>query len=51
VRKSIADFIDKLEQPSPWELGADIFGKYASDQDNLSSDRKQLLKEKISAKR
>ena len=51
IRKSVTEFIDKLEKPSPWELGSDIFGKYASGQDNLSKDRKALVKEKISAKR
>ncbi len=51
IRKSVTEYIDKLEKPSPWELGNDIFGKYASGQDNLSKDRKTLLKEKIRAKR
>ncbi len=51
IRKSIIEYTDKLKKPSPWELGNDFFGKYASGQDNLSEDRKVLLKEKISAKR
>ena len=51
IRKSITEFIDKLEKPSPWELGNDLFGKYASGEDNLSRDRKSLFKEKIRAKR
>ncbi len=51
IRKSIAEFIGKLEKPSPWELGCDIFGKYASEQDNLSKDRKVLIQEKIRAKK
>jgi len=51
VRKSITEFIEKLEKPSPWELGHDVFGKYASENDNLSRDRKALVKEKIKAKR
>ena len=51
IRKSIAAFIEKIEQPSPWELGSDLFGKYASGQDNLSRDRKVIAKEKIRAKR
>jgi len=51
IRKSVAEYIDRLEKPSPWELGSDLFGKYASGQDNLSKDRKTLLKDKISAKR
>ncbi|HHJ40423.1 MAG TPA: CopG family transcriptional regulator [Methylothermaceae bacterium] len=51
IRKSVTEYIDKLEKPSSWELGKDIFGKYASGQDNLSKDRKALIKEKIRAKR
>lgn len=51
IRKSIIEFIDKLDKPTPWELGGDVFGRYASEQNNLSKDRKSLLKEKIKAKR
>ena len=51
IRKSITAFIEKIEQPSPWELGNNIFGKYASGKDNLSTDRKMIVKEKIKAKR
>lgn len=51
IRKSITEFIGKLDKPTPWELGSDIFGKYASDSDNLSSDRKKLVKQKVKAKR
>ena len=51
IRKSVTEYIDRLEKPSPWELGSDIFGKYASGQNNLSKDRKALLKDKIRAKR
>lgn len=51
IRKSITAFIEKIEHPSPWELGNELFGKYASGSDNLSQDRKSLIKEKIKAKR
>jgi len=51
IRKSVTEYIVKLEKPSAWELGNDIFGKYASGQNNLSKDRKALLKERIRAKR
>ena len=51
IRKSITAFIEKVEKPSPWELGGDLFGKYASGRDDLSSNRKVLVKEKIRAKR
>jgi len=51
IRKSITTFIEKVEHPSAWELGSKLFGKYASGQDNLSQDRKAIVKEKIRAKR
>ncbi|MBN4069107.1 CopG family transcriptional regulator [Beggiatoa alba] len=51
IRKSITAFIDKLDKPTPWQSGANIFGRYASEQDNLSSDRKSIVKERIRAKR
>lgn len=51
IRKSITAFIEKIEQPSPWELGSEIFGKYASGKGNLSVDRKAIVKEKIRTKR
>lgn len=51
IRKSISDYIAKLEKPSPWILGNELFGKYASGRNDLSKNRKQLLKEKIQAKR
>ncbi len=51
IRKSITEFIVKLEKPSPWELGNIVFGKYASEHDNLSTNRKVLVKQKIKAKK
>jgi RHH-type transcriptional regulator, rel operon repressor / antitoxin RelB len=51
IRRSIAEYIDKLEKPSAWELGQDVFGKYASENKNLARDRKELVKEIIKAKR
>ncbi len=51
IRKSITEFIGNLDKPSPWELGSEIFGKYASTQESLSRDRKILVKDKIKAKR
>jgi RHH-type transcriptional regulator, rel operon repressor / antitoxin RelB len=51
IRKSVTEFIDNLEQPSPWELGQDVFGKYGSENEHLSKDRKTLIKDKVSAKR
>ena len=51
IRKSITAFIENTEQPSPWELGSNLFGKHASGKGNLSTDRKIIVKEKIRAKR
>lgn len=50
IRKSITSFLKQVEQPSPWELGNGLFGKYASGNNHLSRDRKSLIKDKISAK-
>ncbi len=51
IRKSISEYISKVVRPSPWEIGKCCFGKYSSGQGNLSTDRKTLLKTKISEKR
>ena len=51
IRKSINEYLCKLKQPNAWEIGEDLFGRYSSGRGNLSSDRKNLLKDKIRAKR
>jgi len=51
IRKSINEYLCKLKQPDAWEIGEDLFGKYSSGLGNLSSDRKELVKNKIKAKR
>jgi len=51
IRKSINEYLRNLKQPSAWDLGEDVFGKYASGLGNLSSDRKELMRNKIKAKR
>ena len=51
IRNSINEYLDKLSKPSAWEVGHDLFGKYSSGRDNLSTDRKKLVKDKIRAKR
>lgn len=50
IRKSVNTFIKNIEQPTPWELGKNIFGKYSSDKNNNAENRKVLIKEKILAK-
>ena len=44
IRNSVTEYLSKLSKPSPWELGKEYFGKYASGQTNLSADRKLLFK-------
>ena len=51
VRKSLVDYIGKLSNHNAWDIGKDLFGKYASGREDLSSNRKTLLKEKLKAKR
>ena len=51
IRKSILEYLEKVEKQSAWEAGQDLFGKYSSGYNNLSADRKTILKDKIKAKR
>ena len=51
IRKSILEYLRKLEKQNAWEAGQDLFGKYSSGYHNLSSDRKKNFKDKIRAKR
>lgn len=51
VRESILEFLGKQKSPNAWDIGQDLFGKYASGMENRSVDRKKLLREKIRAKR
>jgi len=51
VRKSLVEYIGKINNQDAWEVGKDLFGKYESGKNNLSSNRKALIKEKIKAKR
>ena len=51
IRISIINYLDKLNPPNAWDIGRDLFGKHASGQSDLSIRRKELLKNKIRAKR
>ncbi len=51
VRKSLVEYISKLEKQNAWEAGQDLFGRYSSGRDDLSSNRKELLKKKLVTKR
>ena len=54
IKDSLIYYFDMIskesKQKSPYELGADLFGKYSSDKGTLSTTYKQQLKEKINAK-
>jgi len=50
IRKSIHEYLGKLSKPNAWEIGEGLFGKYSSGFNNLSTDRKELIKNKIKAK-
>ena len=51
IRKSIYEYLGKVTKPNAWNAGQDLFGKYSSDQGNLSTDRKEIVRNKIRAKR
>ena len=51
IRRSINEYLSKLKQPDAWDIGEDLFGRYSSGLGNLSSDRKELIKSAIKAKR
>lgn len=51
IRKSIHEYLGKLKKPNAWEIGEDLFGKYSSGLSNLSTDRKELIKNRLKAKR
>ena len=51
IRKSILDYLGKIGKQNAWDAGNDLFGKYSSGHQNLSTDRKVILKSRIKAKR
>lgn len=52
VRDAILEKIEreKSAKPSPYELGKALFGRYRSNRGDLSTNRKEILKEKLRAK-
>ncbi len=51
IRKSIINYINIQKTQNAWEIGENLFGRYSSGKCNLSADRKEILKDKIKAKR
>lgn len=54
IKDSLVHYFDMLKkdikQKSSYELGSSFFGKYSSDEENLSITYKQRLKDKIKRK-
>ncbi len=51
IRQSLLSYMEQVEKKGAWEAGHDLFGKYASGRNDLSANRKQLIKDKLNAKR
>jgi RHH-type rel operon transcriptional repressor/antitoxin RelB len=52
VRRCLQRYLDDAASPpTPWDLGKDLFGKYASGRKDLSQRRKELVREKIHGRR
>ena len=54
IKDALIHYFDMLkkekEKKTPFELGSELFGKYSSGRDDLSSTYKKRLKNKINAK-
>jgi hypothetical protein len=51
VRRSVLKFIqEEVSKPSPWEAGQNVFGMFDSGNAELSTNRKTILREKLSRK-
>jgi hypothetical protein len=52
VREAIAEKLDReaVGRPSAYELGKNVFGKYGSGRNDLSTNRKAILTEVLRAK-
>ena len=53
IKNALIHYFKTFKQeskPTAYELGVNLFGKYGSEEGNLSTTYKQRLKEKINAK-
>lgn len=54
IKDALTYYFDMLQREqkkkTPFELGSELFGKYASGKSDLSTTYKQKIKEKINAK-
>ena len=54
IKEALVYYFDMLKkesmQKSAYELGSELFGKYSSGRDDLSTTYKQKIKDKINAK-
>jgi len=53
IKNALMHYFQTFKQekkPTAYELGANLFGKYGSQESNLSTTYKQKLKDKINAK-
>jgi metal-responsive CopG/Arc/MetJ family transcriptional regulator len=54
IKDALAYYFDMTKKESkektPYELGSELFGKYSSGNDDLSTTYKQKIKDKINAK-
>jgi RHH-type transcriptional regulator, rel operon repressor / antitoxin RelB len=52
VRDAIAEKLEReaADRPSAYDLGKNLFGRYGSGRDNLSTNRKAILEEVLGAK-
>jgi len=51
VKEALELYLKEKKNKTPYELGENIFGRYSSGRDDLSTTYKQKIKEKIRAKR
>lgn len=51
VRESIVAYISKVDKPSAWDVGADLFGQERSGDGSLSKASRSQIAEKIRAKK